>query len=90
MSDTPIPHADYHKDFGLILSEDLSWNRHYKFIISHTYKTLGLIRCTFTSNQSPATLAKLYTSLVIKVPTTLLYPAMATKFDQRHTQLGAN
>jgi len=54
MSDTPIPHADYHKDPGLILSEDLSWNRHYKFIISHAHKTLGLIRCTFTSNQSLA------------------------------------
>jgi len=34
--DTPIPRADYHKDLGLI-SEDLSWDRHYKFIISHAY-----------------------------------------------------
>ena len=58
MSDTLIPHADYHKNLGLILLEDL--RHHYKFIISHAYKTLiGLIRRTFNSNQLPATLAKL-------------------------------
>jgi len=56
MSDIPIPHVDHHKDLGLLLSEHLSWDRHNKFIISRAYKTLGLIRCTFTSNQSPATL----------------------------------
>jgi len=44
MSDKPIPHVDHHKDLGLLLSEDLSWDKHYKFIISRAYKTLGLIR----------------------------------------------
>ena len=60
MSDILIPHVDHHKDHGLLLSEDLSWDKHYKFIISHACKTLGLIHCTFTSNQLPATLTKLY------------------------------
>jgi len=64
VSDTPIPHADYHKDLELILSEDLSWDRHYKFIIYRAYKTLELIHRTFTSNQSPATLAILYASQI--------------------------
>ena len=64
MSDTPIPYLDSHKDLGLILSEDLSWDKHYKFIIAHAYKLLGLIRCKFIPNHSPSTLIKLYTSLV--------------------------
>jgi len=53
-----------HKDLGLLLSEDLSWDRHYKFIVSRAYKTLGVIHHTFISKQSPATLTKLYISLV--------------------------
>jgi len=64
MGNTPIPHVESHKDLGLILSEDLSWSRHYKFIITSAYKILGLICRTFASNHSPATLVKLYTSLV--------------------------
>jgi len=45
-----------------------------KCFISRAYKTLGLIRHTFTSNQSPATLPKLYSYISSK--TTLLYPAI--------------
>ena len=44
ISDTSIPHCDSHKDLGLILSADLSWNKHYKTITAHAYKVLGLIR----------------------------------------------
>ena len=29
MDNTPIPQEESHKDLGLILSEDLSWNRYY-------------------------------------------------------------
>ena len=64
MDNASIPQVEPHKDIGIILSEDLSWNRHYKFIIARAYKTLGLICRTFTSNQSPAKLVKLYASLV--------------------------
>jgi len=38
MSDTCIPHTDSHKDLGLILSEDLSWDKRYKIITAHAYK----------------------------------------------------
>ena len=58
--------VDSHKDFGLILSEDLSWDKHYKdiTITARAYKTLGLVHCTFVPTHSPSTLVRLYVSLV--------------------------
>ena len=44
MSDSNV---DSHKDLGVILSEDLSWEKHHYAIISHAYRTFGLIRRTF-------------------------------------------
>ena len=64
MFDTSISHIDSHKDLGLVLSEDLSWSKHYKFITARVYKVLGLIRCTFSSSHCPDTVLKLYISLV--------------------------
>ena len=64
LSDTSIPHCDSHKDLGLILSADLSRNKHYKTITAHGYKVLGLIRQTFLSSYSTFTMVKLYVSLV--------------------------
>ena len=64
MSDSIIPHVDSHKDLGVILSEDLSWEKHHKTIIARAYRTLGLIRRTFVCNHSPTTLVRLYVSLV--------------------------
>ena len=64
MFDTSISHIDCHKDLGLVLSEDLSWSKHYNFITARAYKVLGLIRCTFSSSHCPSTGLKLYVSLV--------------------------
>ena len=64
MSDTCIPHMDSHKDLGIILSEDLSWGKHYKSITARAYKVLGLIRRTFLPSHSTSTMVKLYISLV--------------------------
>ena len=44
ISDMIIPRNDSHKDLGLILSETLSWDKHYKLISARAYKILGLIR----------------------------------------------
>jgi len=44
MSDSIIPHVDSHKDLGVILPEDLSWEKHHNAIIVHAYRTLVLIR----------------------------------------------
>ena len=51
------------KDLGIIVSSDLSWSNHYKSITSKAYRTLGLIRRTFTTNSVKAR-KKLYLSLV--------------------------
>ena len=64
ISDTCIPHSDSHKDLGITLSVDLSWNKHYKIITAHAYKVLGLIRRTFSSCHSTTTMTRLYVSLV--------------------------
>ena len=50
---------------GIILSEDLSWGKHYKSIhAARAYKVLGLIRRTFLPSHSTSTMVKLYVSLV--------------------------
>jgi len=64
MSDTCIPRTDSHKDLGLILSEDLSWDKHYKIITAHAYKVLRLICHTLLPCHSTSTMIKLYVSLV--------------------------
>jgi len=47
MSDSIIPNVDCHKNIGIILSEDLSWEKHHNTIIAHAYGTLDVIRQTF-------------------------------------------
>ena len=53
-----------HKDLGIILSSDLSWNNHYKSITAHAYKVLSLIHRTILPNHSTTTMVKLYVSLI--------------------------
>ena len=60
-----IPRLDSHTDLGIILSEDLSWDKHYKSITARAYKMLGLIRCTLLPSHSTSTMVKLYVSLVL-------------------------
>ena len=64
ISDTCIPHSDSHKDLGITLSVDLSWNKHYKTITARAYIVLGLIHRTFFSCHSTTTMTRLYVSLV--------------------------
>ena len=53
-----------HKDLGITLSSDLSWNNHYKSFIVRAYKVLGLIYRTILPNHSTTTMVKLHVSLV--------------------------
>ncbi len=48
----------------LLLQSNLSWTKHYSLICSKAYKTLGLLRRSFSSSNSLATRIQLYVSLV--------------------------
>jgi len=63
MYDTCILRTNSHKDLGLILSEDVSWDEHYKIITACVYKVLGLIRCTLLPNHSTSMMVRLHVSL---------------------------
>ena len=58
-----IGHKTQHKDLGILFTCDLSWSQHYQLITSKAYKTLGLLRRTFTGNSTQAK-KLLYISLV--------------------------
>ena len=58
-----IPFSNFHKDLGVIMSSDLTWNDHFRFITAKAYKFLSIIRRTFTIN-SISTKRQLYISLV--------------------------
>ena len=64
MFDSPISHTNSHKDLGLMMSEDLKWDKHYSHITARAYRVLGLIRCTFGSTHCISVMVKLYVSLV--------------------------
>ena len=53
-----------HKDLGIIMSSELPWSNHIKYILSKAYKTLGLIRRSFYSGHCPQTKKTLYISLI--------------------------
>ena len=53
-----------HKDLGVTLSVNLGWTAHHDIILNKAYKTLGLIRRTFSPSIQPLVKAKLYVSLV--------------------------
>ena len=63
-SDTVIPHNNSCKDLGLILSDNLSWEKHCKMISAHSYKVLGLIHYTVSPAHSTATLVTMCISMV--------------------------
>ncbi|MCY3929513.1 MAG: reverse transcriptase family protein [Acidobacteria bacterium] len=53
-----------HKDLGVIISDNLNWNIHHDAILGKAYRTLGLIRRTFSRTISTPAKVKLYTSLI--------------------------
>ena len=47
-----LPLKNSHRDLSVVISNNLSWSVHYRTIASKAYKTLGLIRRTFSSSSS--------------------------------------
>ena len=56
-----IASIDSTKDLGIIITQNLTWESHYKLISGKAYKILGLI---FSGNRPVETRKKLYISLV--------------------------
>lgn len=59
-----IDSRSYHKDLGLILTNDLTWTNHYQHILSKAYKMLGLIRRSFGHSSSVLIKKLLYIAIV--------------------------
>jgi len=59
-----ISAQEHQRDLGVIMSSDLSWKEHMLTISSRAYRTLSLIRRSFSAGHSPQTKRLLYLSLV--------------------------
>ena len=52
------------KDLGIILTSNISWDKHYSHISLKAYRMIGLIRRTFSKDSSVSTKKTLYLTLV--------------------------
>jgi len=50
LNNIPIESRNSVKDLGVMITTDFSWTERHKIIISKAYKSLGLIRRTFKTN----------------------------------------
>ena len=64
IADTQVLTNSSHKNLGIIISSDLSWDQHYKNIIPKTYRMLGLLHRSFSKHQTVAAKRTLYISLM--------------------------
>ena len=60
----PVARRESHKDLGILISEDLSWIKHYDYLQSKAYKKRGFLRRTLSKTMTIHTKKVLYTSLV--------------------------
>ena len=64
IADTQVLTNSSHKNLGIIISSDLSWDQHYKNIIPKAYRMLGLLHRSFSKHQTVTAKRTLYISLV--------------------------
>ncbi len=64
IGENPIQTKDSHKDLGVIMQTNLKWNSHYDSICSKAYRTLYLLKRTFSPSTSELVKRRLYISLV--------------------------
>ena len=59
-----ITKVESHKDLGIILSSNLTWDAHYNHIIAKAYSILGLLRRTFSPQNLTKSKKQLYIYLL--------------------------
>ena len=64
INDMPISNQNSYRDLGVILTNNLSWNEHYKHLLSNAYRILSLIRRTFITTHCHQNKRTLYLLLV--------------------------
>ena len=64
IADTQVVTNSSHKDLGITISSDLSWDQHYKNIIPKAYRILELLHRSFNRHQTVTAKKTLYISLV--------------------------
>ena len=64
INNCPISMSTLHRDLGILVSNDLSWDDHYLAITSKAYKSLYFIRRSTSKSLSSHTKLSLYKSLV--------------------------
>jgi len=72
VGNSTIQTSNSHRDLGIIISTNSSWKDHYNHIIAKAYRTLGLLRRTFSHSIDTSTKKFLYLALVM-VRSQLLY-----------------
>ena len=56
--------SDHHKDLGVLISSDLTFSAHYDMIVRKAYRTIGLLRRTFSNRTCVKEKRLLYLTLV--------------------------
>ena len=73
-----------HKDLGIVMSHDLSWNKHYDYLLSKAYRTLGLLRRTISNTVSIYTCTEGSIHITSKIEAKLLFSHLAPSDLERH------
>ena len=80
----PIATKESHKDLGVLISKDLSWEDHYDYMLSKACKTFGLLHRPLAKALSIHTKKVLYISLVQSKLKFLLFSYLATTAFERY------
>ena len=63
INNKPIELKESTRDLGIQITNNLNWSPHHNHVIAKCYRMLGLLRCTFSTNNVDAK-KKLYLSLI--------------------------
>ena len=71
-----------HKDLGVLISNNLEWSPHQDFVLTKAYKTLGLIRRTFSQSISSSVSQTVH--LTSKISNHVLLTSLASSPYEGH------